>query len=840
MRKTLLGLCGVFVALALAAQENLEYFLPDDQSYKQEIPAPDEYFGQLPGEWHLTHGQVLNYFRDLAMISERAILQEYARSHENKPLVQLIFTSEENHEKLEELRKLHLQYSEPGSDLSPGDVPLVIRLGYSVHGNESSATNSSVLTAYYLAAAEGGGMDSLLRTCIILVDPCLNPDGYSRHTTWANTYQSSVANGDGNSSQFGEPWPRGRGNHYWFDLNRDYLPLVNPESKGRVKEFHDWLPNIVTDHHESSPNFSFFFQPGIPSRNNPLIPDRNYTLTSAIAAYHARFLDKIGSAYFSEEVFDDYYFGKGSTYPDVNGSIGILFEQSSIRGRVRETENGPKSLAFGIRNQFTVSLSTLRAGLDLRNELLEYQKGFYQNARDDALESEVKAYVFGSDTDRFKTAEFISLLNQHEIQVYATGEASRFLVPLQQKQYRMIRTIFEEVSSFRDTSFYDISSWTLTHAFDIPVTKLNSLKGIEISDQPVKPMPVAGTVKGGRASSGYLFRWDEYSAPGVLYALQSAGLRTKVATGEFSMKVGDLLEHFSAGTVQIPLANQTLEEDRIHELLTDLAEKTGVDFYALNTGLSPSGIDMGSNSFSALEKPDILMFTGGSTSSGTAGEVWHLLDQRYRIPVTLVATDDLGRLDLDRYSTVILPGGSFREWGEEEVAKLKRWVTNGGILIAMDQAAKWAADQELGASKFKDPVPTDSTRFLSYADRRKESSIQGIGGAILKAELDLSHPLCYGYARKELAIFKRGTRVAVPLDGKYLEPVRFAPEPYLSGWISEENLERLQGAPVLSIQQLGQGKLISFHETVNFRGFWMGTHKLFMNAIFFGETVRLN
>jgi hypothetical protein len=248
---------------------------------------------------------------------------------------------------------------------------------------------------------------------------------------------------------------------------------------------------------------------------------------------------------------------------------------------------------------------------------------------------------------------------------------------------------------------------------------------------------------------------------------------------------------------------------------------------------------MGSSSFNSLKKPDILMFTGGSTSSGTAGEIWHLLDQRYRIPVTLCAADALSSLNLGEYSTVILPGGSYREWGEEEVAKLKRWTRSGGILIAMGQATSWAAEQDMGTSTFKEPVPSDSARYLTYAERRKESSIQGIGGAILKAELDLSHPLCYGYAREELAIFKRGTRVASPLEGKYLEPVSFASEPYLSGWISKENLERIQGAPVLSVQQIGQGKLISFHETINFRGFWMGTHKLFMNAVFFGQIIRL-
>lgn len=851
MKKQLVTLFGILLFFGLRAQEKLEYFLPANLSYNKDIPAPDDYFGQLPGQWHLTYYQVLSYLEEISRVSGRAILQEYAYSYENKPLVQLIFTSEKNHEKLDELRKIHIQYSEPESKLPSEGVPLVVRLGYGVHGNESSASNSSILTAYYLAAAEGNKIDSLLDACIILVDPCLNPDGYSRHTGWANTYQSAVPNGDRNSWQFNEQWPRGRSNHYWFDLNRDYLPLVNPESRGRVREFHEWMPNIVTDHHESSPDFTFFFQPGIPSRNNPLIPEQNYVLTSAIAGYHARFLDRIGSSYFSEEIFDDYYFGKGSTYPDVHGSIGILFEQSSIRGRVRETKNGVKKLSFGMRNQFTVSLSTLEAAMDLRNELLEFQKEFYEDAWKEAQESATKAYIFGSEKDLVKTKKFVDFLNRHKIDVYGLeqdirvdqrlyAQTSAYLVPVKQKQYRLIRSIFEEVSTFRDTSFYDISTWTLPHAFDIAVSELTSLKGVQTSGEAIAAESVNGKVIGGKGTAGYCFRWNEYSTPEALYELQKAGLRTKVATRKFTIQQEGKIEEFTYGTILIPVKYQHLDLDHIHALVSELAISTGVDFYALRTGLTPEGIDMGSSSFISLEKPKILMFIGGSSSSRTAGEIWHLLDQCYKIPVTLSGVERIGSINLEEYTAVILPGGSYGYWGDKEIADLKKWTERGGILIACGQASGWVAGQKIGASTFKDPVPSDSTRYLSYTEQRKESAIQGIGGAILKARMDLSHPLCYGYTDADLAVFKQGVRVANPLGGKYLEPVRFASEPYLSGWVSVENLERIKEAPVLSVQQIGSGKLISFHEPVNFRGFWMGTHKLFMNAIFFGDVIRLN
>jgi len=839
MKKVLLGLFIISVAVASLAQEKLDYFLPAGITYKPGIPTPEQFFKQELGEWHLTHEQVLNYAKEIARISNRAIIYEYARSYENKPLVHLVFTTPGNQKNLEELKALHLKYSDSKEDLAPEAVPLVISLGYGVHGNESSGTNTAVLTAYYLAAAEGEGIDELLSSSLIIVDPCLNPDGFTRHTTWANMHQSSVASGDKNSRQFYEMWPRGRTNHYWFDLNRDYLPLVNPESRGRVAKFHEWKPNVVTDHHESSPDFSFFFQPGVPSRNNPLTPDKNYDLTSKIALYHAKFLDEIGSPYFSEENFDDYYFGKGSTYPDINGGIGILFEQSSIRGRVRETSNGKKTLSRAIKNQFAVTLSTLHASMDMHDELLNYQKEFNQSALDLGEKSETKAYVFGGGTDRIKTRKFVDYLTQHQIEVFQdVGDMDRFIVPVKQKQFRLLTSIFEEVTAFRDTTFYDVSTWTIPFAYDIPISRLRSMKDVELSALPEQIEKIEGRITGGKSRIAYLFRWNEYSTPEALYRLQDAGLITKVATKTFSFEIASKEEHFTFGTILVPVSHQALGEEEIHELLSVIALKTGIEFYGLSTGLSPSGIDLGSNSFSRLYKPEVLMFTGGGTRSSAAGEIWHLFDQNYKIPLTLASTDRMGSIDMGRYNNIILPAGSYKEWGESELKKLKSWTEGGGILIACGTAGSWAAKNELSSARFKESVPADTTRYLKYSERREESSIQGIGGAIFNAKPDITHPLCYGYLKEDLAIFKRGTSVAIPSGIKYSEPVKFDSLPYLSGWVSEENLQRIKNAPVVSVQAIGKGKLITYHESMNFRGFWLGTHKLFVNSVFFGEVIR--
>ncbi len=839
----------VFFAQMSFSQESMNYYLPQDITYNKNIPTPEAYFKMQMGEWHLTYDQVLSYLKELDRLSDRAILAEYARTYENRPLVHLIFSSEENMKKLEELKKLHFNFSEPGSTIEPDEVPLVVTLGYGVHGNESSATNSSVITAYYLAAAQGEKMDKLLNQTIILVDPCLNPDGFTRHSTWANMNQSITANGKPDSRQFREMWPGGRSNHYWFDLNRDYLPLVHPESRGRVENFHEWKPNIVTDHHEMDANSTFFFQPGVAKRNNPLTPEENYTLTSEIATYHARFLDKTGASYFSEEQFDDFYFGKGSSYPDVNGSVGILFEQAGFRGRIRETSNGLRKLSYGIRNQFTVTLSTLEAALNMKNKLLEYQKDFYSEALKTAKQDATKGYIFGHENDRVKTFYFAELLTRHQVDVLQiTREfsvdgktfkpGSSFFVPMQQKQYRLIKTIFETATTFADTTFYDVSTWTMPFACDVQFAKINAENKIitgEKFDSSIKP---AGLVKSGENSIAFLFRWNEYSAPTALFQLQNAGLITKVAGESFSFEIEGKNEEFVPGTILIPVFDQPFSRTQIHALIKDIAVKTGIIFYGVETSLTKSGIDLGSNSFIRLNKPETLMLTGNGVNSLDAGEIWHLFDQRYKIPLCLTDGNTISTTELNRYNVIIMPGGFYPDLTGEPTQKIKSWVQAGGTLIVNTSASNWATKNDLSKIRFKKQVTPDSLQYNLYSERQKERNLNDISGAIFQADIDLTHPLCYGYQNRELPIFKEGASVAEKLNVKFAEPVTFSENPYLSGFVSDKNLDRIKNAPVVTVESFGRGKVISYHEDMVFRGFWLATNKLFINSVFFGNTIR--
>ena len=346
-------------------------------NFNPAISTPEKVLGFEIGDWHISHDKLLFYLHTLAQQSNRISIDTIGFTHEQRPLIQLIITNPTNQSNLEEIRKKHLELTNSSSTISTENLPVVVWQGYSIHGNEASGSNAALLYAYYLAAAEGEEIENQLKNAVIILDPSFNPDGLNRFASWVNMHKSKSQVSDPNRRETNEPFPMGRTNHYWFDLNRDWLPVQQPESKARLKRFHEWKPNILTDHHEMGTNSSFFFQPGVPQRTNPITPQKNQELTAKIGTFHAKFLDNIGSLYYSEQDFDDFYYGKGSTYPDVNGSVGILFEQASARGHAQDSENGVITFDFAIRNHLTTSLSTLEAAVNLRKELLDYQQKFY-------------------------------------------------------------------------------------------------------------------------------------------------------------------------------------------------------------------------------------------------------------------------------------------------------------------------------------------------------------------------------------------------------------------------------------------------------------------------------
>lgn len=850
MKKNLLFSFMIFMSIVTVSQGqvDLSYYLPKGVKYDPNIPKPKDIIGHEVGEWHVSHDKLHYYMKELAESSDRITYKVYGRTFENRPLVLLTITSPENQAKIGEIQEEHLALSDPSksAELNTENMPAVVWAGYSVHGNEPSGSNASMLVAYHLAAAQGKDIDDLLNNVVILLDPSFNPDGLNRFANWVNMNKSKNLVTDPNSREYNENWPRGRTNHYWFDLNRDWLPVQLPESRGRIAQFQAWRPNILTDHHEMGTNSTFFFQPGIPSRKNPLTPDQNVRLTEKIATFHAKALDDIGSMYYSEESFDDFYYGKGSTYPDVQGSIGILFEQASSRGHAQESIHGVVKFPFTIRNQFTTSLSTIDAAKSLRKELLDYHRSFYKESVEMAQKQELKAYAFGDAYDQARNFHLVEILRRHKIQVYelekdvqGIAKENGFIVPLNQPQNRLIQAIFKTQTKFTDSLFYDVSSWTMPYAFNIPYAEVKgrnfttTLLGKEVVNAE---MP-QGEIVGKNAKVGYAFKWDGYYAPRAAYHLMDKGLRLKVASQPFSALIDDKLMNFDYGTIIVHQGIQPISEKELQSLMQKVAKENGLNVYAMKTGLTPKGIDLGSQSFAMLKKPKVMIVGAPGATSYDVGEVWHLFDQRYDIPLSIVDIARVNSADLDKYTTIVVVNGNYSGFNSATLNNLRNWIRDGGVLIGIKGGAKWAKDQGFAKITFKKAVKQDSTVYRPYAKRWDDLGAQRIGGAIFEAELDLSHPLGYGFHNAKIPVFRNSRRFAAKSKNPYATPLRYTDAPLLSGYISNQNSEQLKNSAAILVNAYGQGRIISFIDNPNFRAFWYGTNKLFANAIFFGNTI---
>jgi len=829
-----------FSTSAVQASEELSYYLPSSEQYLQTVPSPQSSLGYQVGEWHARPEQIERYFRELAASSPRVKLQTYAYSHEQRPLILAYISSEKNISNLETLRTQHLTMPKQT------DRPAVTWMGYSVHGNEASGSNASMLLAYHLAAAQDNQTLTQLDNQIIIIDPMLNPDGLARFAHWANMYKSKSPNSDPQTREHNESWPYGRTNHYWFDLNRDWLLLQHPESQGRVKMFHQWKPNVLTDFHEMGTNSTYFFQPGVKSRQNPLTPKANFDLTAKIAEYHAAALDKIGSLYYSKESFDDFYYGKGSTYPDINGGIGILFEQASARGHLQQSVNGDVSFPFAIKNHLTTSFSTIKAVQENKKTLLQYQRNFYQKAKLNANSNRVRGIVYGSN-DRYRLEEFNKILSGHQIkfqplareieinnQTFKKGAA--FVVPLRQEQSSLITSIFERREQFKDNTFYDVSSWTLPLAFDINFQMLersNFDQDLLAKKQSVSRSNFEGIDE---QTVALVFRWKNFASANFLnylhqnkVAVRMAGKAVKVSTnrGHQQLGLGDLI---------VPVKAQKMSRQALADLISKKVIELKLNPLQIKSGLAISGPDLGSPSLPLLNEVKPLMLIGEGVSSYQAGEVWHLLDQRLQQNLSMMTIEQFSKQKKIDYSHLILVDGQY-SLAEKTRNKLELWLNDGGILITQSRASQWLSEQGWLSSKGSKLELLEDTK-LRYSDMADTRSKHFIGGAIAGTTIDLTHPLGFGLDDDQLAVFKRGQFSFSEPKESFVSFSRFNQSPLIAGYMSEDNRKHLAGETSILVQGHGRGKIIAFTDDMNFRGFWLGTSRVFTNALYFGGAIR--
>ena len=815
-----------------------DYFLENNGPYDSSISSPEEFLGYEIGFEHTRHDLIVAYLNYLSNASSRANLINYGKTHEGRSLVMLTVSSESNLNNIESIRQEHLKYTVPGPQMELNkDLPIIINLGYGVHGNEPSSAEAAMLAAYTLVASNNIKIERFRNNSLIFIDPTINPDGRDRHSQWANQYKSINLVSDSNDAEHNEAWPRGRTNHYWFDLNRDWLLGVNPESRGKLKWFHTWYPNVVTDFHEMGTNSNYFFEPM--KRNaslKPLIPDENYSVLSPIfAEYYVKSLDSIGSFYYTKESFDETYPGYGSSYPDVHGAVAILFEQASSRGHLQETNYGTMSFGFTIRNQYLSSIATVEAAVDNKNLLRDYQRRFFNSSVTEFKDEKVKAYEFGDKNDQNRNKAFIDKLLLHKIKVYKSKD--RYVVPVNQAQSRMVKNIFETFDKYIDSVFYDASAWSVSNIYNMKSKKLKNFNlGAEVTS--TENLVNNSSVK--KSNYAYILDWDDYNSPAALNHLQKNDIVTYSAFKPFEIKVNgtNSSKKFDYGSILIPVSKQTVSSDKLFDLVKTMQEKFDVPVYNSESGYSMKGIDLGSNNFRINKPVKVALLIGDGVNSYEAGEVWHLLDTRIGMPLTKIRLNQFSRTSLDKYTTLVMVSGSYSQLNKNQIEKIKNWVGKGNTLITIARGSSWAIKSELIKETLVESKVDSTYSRKRYVDARENIGRERIGGVILKADLDLTHPLAFGYNDTSIPVYKNNNVFINKTKDDYSSVAIYSKDFHIDGYISESNRkDYIPGSASLIVSKIGSGRVVVFADNPNFRGSWYGTNKLFLNALFLGTNI---
>ena len=796
----------------------LEWYLPSgDHQFNTSIPTPEEVLGYQIGTYFLNWDDVCKYMERLDAASDRVSLKRFGRTYNHREFIQICISSENNISNLDKIREEHLQLCDPSrsSLLETDKMPVIVNLMASVHGNETSGVNAAVLAAYFFAAADSPQIREMLENTIVVITPGLNPDGISRFAHWTNSTASKNKRADTNGPGQMEPWPSSRTNHYYADCNRDWLIVRHPEGVNSVAMYKWWMPNVVLDMHEQGTTSGFFFSPGDPNRTYGGISQTNQDLTLKIAKNTAAELDKKGLLYFSKESYDDFYIGKGASYGDLQGSICILHEQGASYGYLRNTPWGILTFPETIRTQTLAAISVATSGFQMREELLDYQKNYFTDQIKTAKKDPVAGVRFSVKGDRAREYHLLEVLLTHDIEVYRDSKEQGYIVPTIQNRYYIFKAMWDHITSFKDSVFYDISTWSFPSAFSVESENLKSIQG-RLSERVTEALFPKGGISGGISNIGYAFDNNEYYAPKMASDLLKEGFFLRVTGKSFTSLEENQEYVFPAGTILIPVNGQPANKEELYEKISALAEQTGMQVHSFKSSLMKD-YDLGSTMYSSLKKPDVAIVTGRGLSSSNVGEAWLSIDRRFGFDHTLI---DHSRItssrDLSSYTVMVILGGVPSPLQQNDFYEtVGSWVRSGGTLILGGDAAPIA--QKAGLAE----ITTTSAR--------------GISGVILECEIDLESPLFWGFTDNSLQVFKY--RATVYSCEKRTTPMKYSQDPYISGYITEDNIDRFRGGQSIITYKAGRGRVIFFADEMNFRSYWYGTSKVFANAILYGELI---
>lgn len=842
--------CFLPVLLSLLA------YLP---GFTQSLPTPDQFLGYRLGDHFTPHYKVLEYFKAVAAVTPNMKLQQYGATYEGRPLMMAIIASPENFGRLQAIQEQNLQRAN-GKGSNSGDQPVIVWLSYNVHGNEAVSTEAALSTLYMLADKSNTQTQQWLKNTVVIIDPCLNPDGRERYVSFYNQVQSLPPNPVRYAWEHNEPWPGGRANHYYFDLNRDWAWQTQTESQGRVAVYNQWMPQVHVDFHEQGIDEPYYFAPAAEPFHEVIKPWQR-DLQTLIGKNNAKYFDEKGWLYFTKERFDLFYPSYGDTYPTYNGAIGMTYEQggSGAAGlAVLKQDNDTLTLTDRIAHHVTTGLSTIEIASQQAQKITGEFSNYFKNAVA-APDGQYKTYVVKAAGNAEKLASLATLLRKNNIAFgygagaakanglnYFTGKTENFdidredmVISAFQPRSNLLQVLFEPQSRLTDSVTYDITAWAIPYAYGLPAYALRQALKPQSDSAPAIITAPADVPR----PYAYLASWNSIKDVRLLTALLRQNIKVRYAEAPFT--IGG--RTFPPGTLIIPRAGNEQMGSRFDTYIRTVANDVKVTLDAVATGFVEKGTDFGSDKVRYIQPLQVAMLVGDGVSSLNAGEIWHFFEQQIGYPVTVINVRDLKKISWKDINVLILPDGNYDFLNDKNTAaRLKDWVSSGGRLIALQgalaqlAAGEWGIQLKKGKEKekeedSKDNKDNDKDAYAAvkpYANRERESVKQFIPGAIYKVQLDNTHPLAFGYTDRYYSL-KQDDNIYEFLDDNGWNVGILKKDNYLSGFVGVETRARLKDGLLFGVKDIGNGKLVMLADDPLFRSFWENGKLMFSNAVFF-------
>ncbi|RYE17795.1 MAG: zinc carboxypeptidase, partial [Sphingobacteriales bacterium] len=810
----------------------------------QKIQSPSEFLGYPLGAQFTYHARIIEYFNYVAKNASNVKLVSYGTSNEGRPLMAAFVASAGNIGRLEDIRKQNIRLTgiEGPAATVNANTPIIVWLSYNVHGNEPSSAEVAMQTLFDLVDPANTRTREWLKNTVVVIDPCLNPDGRERYVNFYNSVKGTVPDANPASREHAEPWPGGRTNHYFFDLNRDWAWQVQKETQGRVALYNQWLPQVHVDFHEQGYNSPYYFAPAAEPFHKDITPWQRQFQT-IIGKNNAKYFDKNGWAYFTKEIFDLLYPSYGDTYPLYNGSIGMTYEQGGIgAGLAVETRTGDTlTLADRIAHHHSNSLSTIEAAsANAQKGLAEFKK-YFDDSRANPP-GEYKAFIIQND-NADKIISLTKLFDRNGIRYgfgldrtvsgfnYVTGKteqhkpaANDLVVSAYQPKSVLLNVLLEPRTFIADSNTYDITAWALPYAYGLNAFAVKERVEPKSKTLPVSPSPVYST----SPPYAYVSAWQSVNDVKFLAALLKNKIKVRYSEKPFEAEG----KKFGAGSLIITRAGNELYD--FDKKLQSIAAIHNHSLVQLRSGFVDKGADIGSDYIKYINAPKVVLVTGDEVSSEAMGEVWHFFEQQINYPVTLVNYSSLSSIHWADVDVIILPDGSYDDLPAE---KLQSWVQSGGKLIAMQNAVSQLADKKTFAIKKKeekkdDKEPKEKPTVKLYANRDKEAIKTNVPGAIYKINLDNSHPLGFGLSSNYYTLKLNDEVYELLGDEEGWNVGTIKKDAYVSGFVGQKSKAKIVDGMLLGVQSAGNGSVVYFVDDPLFRSFWENGNLLFSNAVF--------